>query len=375
MREVQIKELVKRIVRESFKQSISEETYQFGKKSYTDKKLSPSEILDLATAYINTPITKISGSSLGSRVYTANDLARLTGTIQQNVRIRSKQPALIMQTLKNGLITKDEYVKLYTELIKLQAKFITSYLQNASPENRNSSAAMRAAAKDGKDDFNFENVNEMGVNDTHFKNILRVYDHGGSFTKKKVAVAVCKNPSANRTKIIDYLKDMDYEEILQVEDELNIGESVSEGKKAFKVNPQIGRAKYSISSHNGTSTHKDGSDFWDIHIFKNKVDLEKAIKDYRSKGFIEESVNEAKYPTDLKIGSVIKGQGFTRLKGIDGGKYYKIVDMDDTTATLTRTDPSGKVSSPTKVRHKLDSIEGGIKTAKRGDENGIVVVK
>jgi len=86
-------------------------------------------------------------------------------------------------------------------------------------------------------------------------------------------------------------------------------------------------------------------------------------------------VDEVKYPTDLKIGSVIKGQGFTRLKGIDGGKYYKIVDMDDTTATLTRTDPSGKVSSPTKVRHKLDSIEAGIKTSKRGDENGIVVIK
>jgi hypothetical protein len=90
---------------------------------------------------------------------------------------------------------------------------------------------------------------------------------------------------------------------------------------------------------------------------------------------IEGNVNEAKYPTDLKVGSVILGQGFTRLKGIEGGKYYKIVDMDDTTATLTRTDPSGKVSSPTKVRHKLDSIEGGIKTAKRGDENGIVVIK
>jgi hypothetical protein len=88
-----------------------------------------------------------------------------------------------------------------------------------------------------------------------------------------------------------------------------------------------------------------------------------------------ESVNEAKYPTDLKIGSVILGQGFTRLKGIEGGKYYKVVAIDDISATLTRTDPTGKVSSPTKVRHKLDSIEAGIKTAKRGDENGIVLIK
>jgi hypothetical protein len=236
MNEVQVKEIVREIVRESFKQSLSEETYQFGKKSYTDKKLTPSEILDLANAYITYPITKISGSSLGSRIYTANDLARLTGTIQQNVRIRSKQPALIMQPYKSGLITKDEYVELYTSLIKLQAKFITSYLNNASPENRNSSAAMRAAAKDGKDEFNFENVNEMGQNDVHFKNILRAYDHGGSFTKKKVAVAVCKNPNANRSKIIDYLKDMDYQEITQVEDELRIGESIDELKSVSGIN-------------------------------------------------------------------------------------------------------------------------------------------
>ena len=88
-----------------------------------------------------------------------------------------------------------------------------------------------------------------------------------------------------------------------------------------------------------------------------------------------ESVNEAKYPTDLKIGSVILGQGFTMLKGIDGGKYYKVIAMDDVSATLVPSDKNGNVKGSKKVRHKLDSIEGGIKTAKRGDENGIVVIK
>jgi hypothetical protein len=86
-----------------------------------------------------------------------------------------------------------------------------------------------------------------------------------------------------------------------------------------------------------------------------------------------ESVNEVKYPTNLYVGSVIYGQGFTGLKGIEGGKYYKVVEMDDTTATLAPCDQKGKITGSKKVRHKLDSIEGGIKTAKRGDENGIVV--
>jgi hypothetical protein len=74
-----------------------------------------------------------------------------------------------------------------------------------------------------------------------------------------------------------------------------VPESVNEGKKVFRVNPQIGKAKYSISSHDGVKKHKDGSDFFDIETFKNKVDLEKAIKKYTSQGFQMESVNEIQY--------------------------------------------------------------------------------
>lgn len=66
--------------------------------------------------------------------------------------------------------------------------------------------------------------------------------------------------------------------------------TIKEGKKVFKVNPGIGSSKYSISSHDGVKKHKDGSDFYDIKIFKNKVDLEKGIKDYKSKGFVEEGI-------------------------------------------------------------------------------------
>ena len=97
------------------------------------------------------------------------------------------------------------------------------------------------------------------------------------------------------------------------------------------------------------------------------------INYFRAKKITTESVNEVKYPTNLYVGSVIYGQGFTGLKGIEGGKYYKVVEMDDTTATLVPCDQKGKITGSKKVRHKLDSIEGGIKTAKRGDENGIVV--
>jgi hypothetical protein len=103
----------------------------------------------------------------------------------------------------------------------------------------------------------------------------------------------------------------------------------------------------------------------------DKSQLSNIANKIRSK--MESVVSEAKYPTNLYVGSVIYGQGFTGLKGIEGGKYYKVVEMDDYSATLAPCDQKGKITGSKKVRHKLDSIEGGIKTAKRGDENGIVI--
>ena len=116
------------------------------------------------------------------------------------------------------------------------------------------------------------------------------------------------------------------------------------------------------------------NDAWTT-IWNHKYGAAIALSGDLFNSIVEGKLGEVKYPTDLKIGSVILGQGFTRLKGVDGGKYYKIVDMDDITATLVPSDKSGNVKGSSKVRHKLDSIEGGIKTAKRGDENGIVVIK
>ena len=154
-----------------------------------------------------------------------------------------------------------------------------------------------------------------------------------------------------------------------------------DGKYRFYSKQGVGYLTYDgreISS--GDFDWEDGSNsYWMYHSSwrgQKAFDTGKDVIAYfKSKKITTESVNEAKYPTDLKIGSVILGQGFTMLKGIEGGRYYKIVDMDDFSATLVPSDKNGNVKGSNKVRHKLDSIEGGIKTAKRGDENGIVVIK
>ena len=78
----------------------------------------------------------------------------------------------------------------------------------------------------------------------------------------------------------------------------NMKESVNEGKKRFYQQDGIGRAKYTISYHDGKSKHKDGSDFYGIQILKNKKELEKFRNDLLKKGYREdsgfkkESVNE-----------------------------------------------------------------------------------
>ena len=66
-------------------------------------------------------------------------------------------------------------------------------------------------------------------------------------------------------------------------------ESVNEGKKRFYQQDGIGSSKYTISFHDGKETHKDGSDFFGIKIFKNKPDLENFKKELVKKGYREDS--------------------------------------------------------------------------------------
>lgn len=76
---------------------------------------------------------------------------------------------------------------------------------------------------------------------------------------------------------------------------MNYDGNMREGKKRFKQQDGIGSSKYTISYHDGKKKNKDGSDFFDIKIFKNKPELEAFKKDLVSKGFVKESVNEAKF--------------------------------------------------------------------------------
>jgi uncharacterized protein YdcH (DUF465 family) len=305
-----LKKVIAKLIRENFHQSISEATYDFGKKQYTDKNMTPTEILDLAMAYVNEPITKLVGKTLGHRIYVANDLAKLTGTTQSDVKTRGKQPALVLFLLKNGLVSKEEYAKIYKDLLAKQIQVI-KYLKNASPDMRNSSSAMRAAEKDGRGEFG-ESVNEMSRNDVHFKEIMKMYDRGGSFTKKKVAVIVCRNSKASRRDIEEELLDSDYNQITQYQDELNIQESV-EGDRIQKLNDRIKALRDKMNSTK-SSTQKNLIQ----QRLKNALQTLTKIKSGLGiKKINNESVNEA---------ASVEAMGIAALTGLRGDAVQKFID-------------------------------------------------
>ena len=304
MRMDDLKKVIAKLIRENFHQSLSEATYDFGKKQYTDKNMTPTEILDLAMAYAQTPVTKIVGNKHEYRVRSANDLAKLTGTTQSDVKTRGKQPALILFLLKNELVSKEEYAKLYKVLLAKQIEVIR-YLKNSSPEMRNSGGAMRAAEKDGRGEFG-ESVNEMSKNDVHFKEIMKMYDKGGSFTKKKVAVVVCNNPRASRRDIEEELLDSDYNEITQYQDELQIAESV-QGDKIQNLNNRIKALKDKISA---TKNSEQKSKFQ--NTLKNALQSLSNIRKAQT-----ESVNEA---------ASVEAMGIAALTGLRGDAVQKFID-------------------------------------------------
>jgi hypothetical protein len=69
-------------------------------------------------------------------------------------------------------------------------------------------------------------------------------------------------------------------------------------KKLFYTQMNIGKAKYTISSHDGIQTHKDGSPFYGIAIFSNKVKFNKYVGELLKQGYTEKQqnyINKPKY--------------------------------------------------------------------------------
>ena len=68
---------------------------------------------------------------------------------------------------------------------------------------------------------------------------------------------------------------------------------ITEGKKRYYQQDNIGKAKYTISYHDGKQKHKDGNDFFGIKLFKNKKDLAKFVNSLHKQGYVYGHYNES----------------------------------------------------------------------------------
>ena len=57
----------------------------------------------------------------------------------------------------------------------------------------------------------------------------------------------------------------------------------------YNVMYGIGRVKYVVNTHDGTSTHPDGSPVYGINTFSNKKKMKAYIKSLKKKGYVEEN--------------------------------------------------------------------------------------
>lgn len=59
--------------------------------------------------------------------------------------------------------------------------------------------------------------------------------------------------------------------------------------KTFRTQDRIGKAKYTVSFHDGVKTHSDGSPFFDIRVFKNKPSRNAFISELSAQGYAPSS--------------------------------------------------------------------------------------
>lgn len=57
--------------------------------------------------------------------------------------------------------------------------------------------------------------------------------------------------------------------------------------KRFNIMHNVGRCKYLVNFHDGIKTHTDGSPFFDLATFKNKINLKKFVIGLVKSGYVE----------------------------------------------------------------------------------------
>ena len=249
--------------------------------------------------------------------------------------------AELKETLRNIMNEESEYQVFFKNALEKAGKSIT----DMSDEEKKEFFNKIDAAWDGKGEKNEELVGNQKKLDVDGDGEIEASDLAAlraGIKEVELPKAMIPGPiKAKLTMAIDKIKDtnLSYPQKLQVIgkiiDSLGIDkkeltkistrikgtlESVNEGKKRFNTNYGVGKSKYVVNYHDGVKKHKDGSDFFDVQIFKNQKDLEAFKKALLQKGFVAESVNEAAGKEAMGIAAFTGTRGDAVQKFIDDNK-------------------------------------------------------
>ena len=155
-------------------------------------------------------------------------------------------------------------------------------------------------------------LKEVGTNDWHFKAIKKLWDKAGTFTRKKIAGLITKNPNSNWSKIESYLKGSDYDDVtyytdmLHLESVVNKLKSIHEGKGRDLATKLIRSARESMRRLSDN----------DVEEFRKEIALAFDLKESVIKEFLSPADVDSKMK-ELGIKKIpISSQGEKILKGM-----------------------------------------------------------
>jgi len=133
------------------------------------------------------------------------------------------------------------------------------YVTNNVPRNNGPQTEFNKGEDKTKDvtkDKVKKTINEMGRNDIHFKNVFQHYRDGDAKMKQKIAQIVTGNKYAKVIEIVKDLREMDHDEIEEVEDLIGISlyETIKKVGSKFIVYPKKGGKR--LGTHDSIASAK-----------------------------------------------------------------------------------------------------------------------
>lgn len=135
------------------------------------------------------------------------------------------------------------------------------------------------------------------------------------------------------------------------------------GKKVYNTMFGVGSSKYVVNYHDGVKTHKDGSEFFDIATFKNKVDFNKFVNKLKKDGYVQGHEHGGKMAQGGGVGSKtntykLRAEGLNDfLAFLQKGMYFRVKSFTVETTSGPDVVVSFKTdASLSEIKSKLDEV-------------------